>query len=72
VGRTTRLLSALFRLRSDYPALAQQWQRNPLYKAALGSDLKTAAGYGGKGLLELVATSHSGMTSDQFEQTVSG
>jgi phosphoserine phosphatase len=56
------------------PALAQQWQpwqHNPLYKAALNSDLKTAAGYGEKGLLELVATSHSGMTSDQFEQSVS-
>jgi phosphoserine phosphatase len=53
------------------PALAQQWQHNPLYKAALDSDLNTAAGYGEKGLLELVATSHSGMTSDQFEQSVS-
>jgi phosphoserine phosphatase len=53
------------------PALAQQWQDNPLYQAALNSDLKAAAGYGEKGLLELVTTSHSGMTSDQFEQSVS-
>jgi phosphoserine phosphatase len=53
------------------PALAQQWQDNPLYQAALNSDLKAAAGYGEKGLLELVTKSHSGMTSDQFEQSVS-
>jgi len=52
------------------PALAQRWQDKPLYKAALSGDLKAVAAYGEKGLLELVETSHSGMTTDQFEQSV--
>lgn len=52
------------------PALAQQWQDKPLYKAALSGDLKAVAAYGEKGLLELVETSHSGMTTDKFEQSV--
>lgn len=51
-------------------ALALHWQDKPLYKAALSGDLKAVAGYGEKGLLELVETSHSGMTTDQFEQSV--
>ena len=54
------------------PSLAQEWQDNPLYKAALSGDLKAVASHGEEGLLELVETSHSGMTSDQFEQSVSG
>ena len=53
------------------PALAQRWQDKPLYKAALSGDLKAVAAYGEKGLLELVETSHSGMTTDKFEQSVS-
>ncbi|MGK0498522.1 MAG: phosphoserine phosphatase, partial [Oceanicoccus sp.] len=52
------------------PALAQQWQEKPLYKAALSGDLNTVVGFGEKGLLELVEISHSGMTTDQFERSV--
>ncbi len=52
------------------PALGQQWRKKPLYKAALSGDLKAVVGFGKQGLLELVGTSHSGMTTDQFEQSV--
>lgn len=52
------------------PALEQKWQKNPLHKAALSGDLKAVLGFGEKGLLELIETSHSGMTTDQFEQSV--
>jgi phosphoserine phosphatase len=52
------------------PLLAQKWKKSPVFTAALSGDLKAIVGFGEKGLLEIVGTSHSGMTTDQFEQSV--
>jgi len=54
-------------------ALAPQhpeWNKNPLFKAVLDDDLKTVLSFGEHGLLELVMTTHAGMTTEEFAQIV--
>jgi phosphoglycolate phosphatase-like HAD superfamily hydrolase len=54
-------------------ALAPQhpeWRDNPLYAAVLTGDMKTVAAGGLRGLLELVTTTHAGMTTDEFSKIV--
>ncbi len=47
-----------------------EWQETEPFKSVLAGDLKTALAGGEKSIAELVATTHAGMTVDQFEQTV--
>jgi phosphoserine phosphatase len=54
-------------------ALAPQhpeWKTKQPFKALLQGDVKTAASAGEKGLLSVVAATHSGMTVPEFEKTV--
>jgi phosphoglycolate phosphatase-like HAD superfamily hydrolase len=47
-----------------------EWKDNPLYAAVLADDMKTVAAGGIKGLLELAAITHAGMTTDEFSKIV--
>ena len=55
------------RLAPDHP----EWKKDPLVAAVLNNDLKTVAAGGEKGLLKLLALTHSGMTTEEFSQRVS-
>jgi phosphoserine phosphatase len=55
-------------------ALAPQnpgWKTEQPFKAALDGDMAALAASGEKGLMQLMAATHSGMTSDQFGKIVS-
>jgi phosphoglycolate phosphatase-like HAD superfamily hydrolase len=55
-------------------ALAPQhpeWKEKEPFALVLKGDIKGLAAAGEKGLLEIVAATHAGMTTDQFAQTVS-
>lgn len=61
------MLSELKKRVSEDPKLAD----NPMVKAALSGDLeKLLAGTHYDGLMEILAITHSGMTTDQFDQSV--
>jgi len=47
-----------------------EWKDKQPFKALLEGDVKTAASAGEKGLLEVVAATHSGMTTDEFSKAV--
>jgi phosphoglycolate phosphatase-like HAD superfamily hydrolase len=47
-----------------------EWKTQQPFKALLEGDVKTAATAGEKGLLEVIATTHGGMTAEQFEASV--
>jgi phosphoserine phosphatase len=47
-----------------------EWKTKEPFKSLLQGDVKTAAKAGEKGLLEVVAATHSGMTTEQFEDSV--
>jgi hypothetical protein len=51
---------------ADHP----EWKDNPLFKAALENDMKTVMKSGMKGLMEVIMTTHAGMTTEEFEQVV--
>jgi len=54
-------------------ALAPQhpeWKDREPFKSALAGDMASLAGIGEKGLLEIVAATHSGMTVEAFTRTV--
>ncbi|MDP1910748.1 MAG: HAD family hydrolase, partial [Hyphomicrobium sp.] len=54
-------------------ALAPQhpeWAQTQPYKAAIEGDIKALAASGEKGLLEIVAATHAGMTTEAFAKTV--
>jgi hypothetical protein len=48
-----------------------EWKNKQPYKAILEGDLKTAMAGGEKALLDLLMTSHAGMTTDEFDKSVS-
>src|SRR3954468_8106350 len=55
-------------------ALAPQnpdWKTTQPFKAVLEGDMKALAASGEKGLMQLMAATHAGMTSDQFTKIVS-
>jgi phosphoglycolate phosphatase-like HAD superfamily hydrolase len=55
-------------------ALAPQnptWATTQPFKAALDGDLQALAASGEKGLMELMAATHAGMTTEEFEKIVS-
>jgi hypothetical protein len=47
-----------------------EWKEKEPYKSALAGDMKSLAASGEKGLLEIVAATHAGMTTDEFRQSV--
>jgi phosphoglycolate phosphatase-like HAD superfamily hydrolase len=47
-----------------------EWAQTQPYQAALEGDTKAIAAAGEKGLLEIVAATHAGMTTDEFNKTV--
>ena len=56
------LFNRLKKLLDQHPG----WKETQPFKAAIEHDWKTLAGYGQKGLLDLVLATHAGMTSDEF------
>lgn len=51
---------------SEHP----EWKEKEPFKSVLAGDLKTALAGGEKAILELVAATHAGMTTEEFEQQV--
>ena len=47
-----------------------EWKTTQPFKALLDKDMKALAAAGEKGLLEIVAATHSGMTTDEFSRSV--
>jgi phosphoserine phosphatase len=47
-----------------------EWKKNKLIQAVLADDLHTVLSFGEKGLVELIMTTHAGMTTEQFTQIV--
>lgn len=65
----TQLAFALDRVKTmakDHP----EWKDTQPFKAVLEGDLKALAAAGEKGLLDLIMTTHAGMTDDQFATIV--
>ena len=54
-------------LASQHP----EWKDTQPFKAVIEGDPKALAASGEKGLLEVMAVSHTGMTTDAFARTVS-
>jgi len=54
------------KMASEHP----EWRQQQPYQAILEGDMKTLAASGEKGLIELVMTSHAGMSSDEFSAIV--
>ena len=50
----------------DHP----EWKDNKLLQAVVHDDMKTVIESGMKGLMEIIMTSHAGMTTEEFEQIV--
>ena len=48
-----------------------QWQTQQPFASLLKGDMQAVAAAGEKGLLEMLAATHTGMTTEQFKQTVS-
>jgi hypothetical protein len=51
---------------ADHP----EWNDNPLFKTAIENDMNTVMKSGMKGLMEIIMTTHAGMTTAEFEQSV--
>lgn len=47
-----------------------EWKEREPFKSALAGDMAGVAATGEKGMLEIVAAAHSGMTVEQFSKTV--
>jgi len=47
-----------------------EWKENKLIQAVLADDINTVLSFGEKGLMELIMTTHAGMTTDEFSQIV--
>ncbi|MBD0985459.1 HAD family hydrolase [Klebsiella michiganensis] len=60
------VLDEVKRLAPEHP----EWQNDPLVSAVLKNDLKTVAAAGEKGLLKLLAFTHSDITTDEFNKRV--
>jgi phosphoglycolate phosphatase-like HAD superfamily hydrolase len=52
----------------DHP----EWKSKEPYKAILADDLASASAAGEKGLMDVMMTVHSGMTVEEYEQSVKG
>ena len=60
---------ALDRLRELAPQ-HPDWRNNPVLAAGIDGDQRALAAAGSKGMLEIVAATHAGMTSDEFSAVV--
>lgn len=60
---------ALSRVRALAPQ-HPEWKDEPPFKAILENDMKAFAASGEKGLMEVIAVTHSGMTTEEFEGVV--
>jgi len=65
----TQLAFALERIKALAPK-HPEWQTKQPFKAVLDNDLEALAAAGEKGLLELVMSSHAGMSTAEFEAIV--
>ncbi len=65
----TQLAFALDRAKALAPQ-HPEWKTKQPFKAVLDGDMKTLAASGERGLLELVMTTHAGMTTEVFERVV--
>ena len=64
-----QLAFALDRVKAMAPK-HPEWKTKQPFKAAIDGDMKTLAAAGERGLLELVAASHAGLTTDEFAAVV--
>jgi hypothetical protein len=64
-----QLQFALDRVRAMSPN-HPEWKDNPLFQAVMDDDIKKVLSFGMHGLVELIMTTHSGMTTEEFEQIV--
>ena len=65
----TQLLFAFDRIRAmakDHP----EWATQEPYKSVIAGDMKGLEALGEKGLVQIIATTHAGMTTDEFHQIV--
>jgi hypothetical protein len=60
------LMDRIKALASRYP----RWKTKEPFKSALARNLKALAASGTRGMLELTAAAHSGMTTEEFDATV--
>ncbi|MBY3119504.1 HAD family hydrolase [Rhizobium laguerreae] len=65
----TQLAFALDRVKALAPQ-HPEWKETPPFKAVLEGDMKALAASGEKGLVELIMTTHAGMTSSDFQKIV--
>src|SRR5262245_60755629 len=64
-----QLAFALDRIKALAPQ-HPEWKTTEPYKSVLAGDMKGLMASGEKGLLEIIATTHSGMTTDEFQKIV--
>jgi hypothetical protein len=64
-----QLFFAIDRIKAMAPQ-HPEWKTTQPFKALLEGDMKTVMAGGEKGLVEIIMTTHSGMTTDQFEKIV--
>ncbi len=65
----TQLAFALDRVKAmapDHP----EWKTTQPFQAVLENDMETLGKAGEKGLMEIIAATHAGMSTDEFEKTV--
>ncbi len=60
---------AFYRIRALSPK-HPEWKTQQPYKSVLEGDMKALAAVGEKGVLQIVAATHSGMTTDEFRAAV--
>lgn len=60
------ILDEIVRQAPEHP----EWKQDPLINAVLNNDLKTVVKAGDKGLMRLLALTHSGITTDEFDRRV--
>jgi len=65
----TQLLFVIDRIKAMAPQ-HPEWKDQQPFKGILEGDLKTALAAGEKALLELMITTHAGMTTDEFDKSV--
>jgi phosphoserine phosphatase len=66
----TQLLFALDRIKTLAPK-HPEWKTTQPFKAVLEGDHKALAASGKKGIVEILMTTHAGMTTDEFDEIVS-
>ena len=64
-----QLAFALDRVKALLP-MHPEWKEKQPFKAVIEGDMKTVAASGERGLVELVLTTHAGMTTEEFEAIV--